>query len=276
VPSWQYVIASGRHTSGNLEFSLNQQAGVPLRVVMTDATCSEMPEGPGAPPCVAGSGTGVLSWTRSVALRQFTLESAHLSGDLSACHGGEAFHGCLIGTFGAYEPPIPFDDIVGTKFFDDVVWAFENGITTGCSRAPPLYCPNDHVTRGQMATLLDRALDPPTTDVDFFTDDTRTSHHGAINRIAAAGITTGCKPTLYCPKDPVTRGQMATFLDRALGLAPTEVDFFSDDDGIRHEDAINRVAAAGITSGCGTERYCPKEVVKRGQMAALLHRALGD
>jgi hypothetical protein len=127
-----------------------------------------------------------------------------------------------------------------------------------------------------MATFLDRALDLPPARRDYFTDDTSTTHHGAINRIAAAGITTGCKPGLYCPKDPVTRAQMATFLDRALGLAPTETDFFIDDDGSRHEGAINRVAAAGITSGCGTDRYCPTAVVKRGQMAAFLHRALGD
>lgn len=39
-----------------------------------------------------------------------------------------------------------------------------------------------------------------------------------IQALAAAGITGGCGPALYCPDDPVTRGQMAVFISRALGL----------------------------------------------------------
>ena len=69
---------------------------------------------------------------------------------------------------------------------------------------------------------------------------------------------------------------MATFLDRALDLPETDEDFFNDDNGIVHEDAINRIAAAGITTGCDPHKYCPKAIVNRGQMAAFLHRAMGD
>ena len=107
----------------------------------------------------------------------------------------------------------------GTKFVDDIVWAFENGITTGCKRNPPLYCPNEAVTRAQMATFLDRALGLPGTSEDFFTDDENSSHERAINRIAAAGITTGCGGGKYCPNEAVTRAQMATFLDSRAGSA---------------------------------------------------------
>ena len=96
---------------------------------------------------------------------------------------------------------LPFDDIAGTQFVDDIVWAFENGITTGCSTDPPLFCPNDLVTRQQIATFLDRALDLRDTDEDFFTDDDGLAHEGAINRIAAAGITTGCGPELVLPEE---------------------------------------------------------------------------
>jgi hypothetical protein len=169
---------------------------------------------------------------------------------------------------------LPFDDIRGTNFADDIVWALENGITTGCD--PHLYCPKDPTTRGQMATFLDRALDLPDTDEDFFNDDNGIVHEDAINRIAAAGITTGCDPHKFCPKDPVTRGQMATFLDRAFDFADTDEDFFNDDNGIVHEGAINRIAAAGVTTGCDPHKYCPKAIVNRGQMAAFLHRAMGD
>ena len=42
------------------------------------------------------------------------------------------------------------------------------------------------------------------------------------------------------------------------------------------EAAINRIAAAGITTGCGPHKYCPKNIVNRQQMVAFLHRAMGD
>ena len=103
------------------------------------------------------------------------------------------------------------------------------------------------------------------TTEDFFTDDDTSVHEDAINRVAAAGITTGCGPELFCPKKQVTRAQMATFLDNALSLDDTAEDFFTDDDGLVHEGAINRIAAAGITTGCGPELYCPKSIVKRGR-----------
>lgn len=43
--------------------------------------------------------------------------------------------------------------------------------------------------------------------------------HGNIGRAKDAGITSGCSPTLYCPNDTVTRGQMAAFLTRSAGRA---------------------------------------------------------
>jgi hypothetical protein len=54
----------------------------------------------------------------------------------------------------------------------------------------------------------------------------------------------------------------------------TSTDFFTDDNGSTFEGNINRVAAAGITLGCGNGMYCPTGLVTRGQMAAFLHRAL--
>ena len=81
-------------------------------------------------------------------------------------------------------------------------------------------------------------------------------------------------PCALLPDTSVSRAQAATFLDRALGLPETDVDFFTDDDGSVHEGAINRIAAAGITTGCGSGRFCPRTRVSREQMAAFLRRAL--
>ncbi|HEY8170661.1 MAG TPA: PQQ-dependent sugar dehydrogenase [Candidatus Limnocylindria bacterium] len=170
-----------------------------------------------------------------------------------------------------------YDDVPpGAKFRADIAWMTREGITSGCSDAPPLYCPNGLVTRGQMATFLTRALHLPATSTDYFTDDETSIHESSINRLRAAGITVGCTATAFCPSGIVTRGQMATFLTRGLGLPTTSTDYFTDDEANRHEPNINRLRAAAITFGCGPSTYCPDGSVTRGQMAAFLHRALED
>ncbi|MDE0369852.1 MAG: S-layer homology domain-containing protein, partial [bacterium] len=101
----------------------------------------------------------------------------------------------------------------------------------------------------------------------------------AINRLAEAGITGGCDSdgALFCPGVAVSRAQLAAFLSRGLELPPATGDFFVDDDGSVFEDAINRLAEAGITGGCDSDGglFCPGVAVSRAQMATFLVRALG-
>lgn len=86
-------------------------------------------------------------------------------------------------------------------------------------------------------------------------------------------LTQGCGGGRFCPDGLVTRAQMASFLARALDLPAISVDHFSDDEGLSHEGAINRVATAGITVGCAAGRFCPSGLVTRAQMASFLARA---
>jgi hypothetical protein len=170
-------------------------------------------------------------------------------------------------------PAFPLVDAQFSTYNADIVWVYEQGITSGCSAER--YCPNDNVTRAQMASFLARAMGLPAATQDYFSDDNGTTHEANINKIAEAGITTGCAAGLYCPNDNVSRAQMASFLARALNLPPTATDYFTDDDGNIHEININKLAASGITSGCGGTLYCPSLKVTRGQMAAFLHRGFG-
>jgi len=170
-----------------------------------------------------------------------------------------------------------YDDVPpGAKFAADISWLTNEGITVGCDTSPPLYCPNGLVTRGQMATFLVRALDLPATSTDYFTDDETNKHEARINSLRAAGITFGCTATRFCPDGLVTRGQMASFLVRALDLPGTSTDWFTDDETNKHEARINSLRTAAITYGCGPTTFCPDGIVTRGQMAAFLHRGMGD
>lgn len=168
--------------------------------------------------------------------------------------------------------PVSFTDISDSKFYDEIVWLAEHGITKGCG--DDRFCPSDTVTRGQMASFLARALNLPAARRDYFVDDAGMNHEYNINRLAAAGITSGCGAGHFCPRGVVARDQMATFLARALGLPAADEAFFTDIDGNKHATSIRRIAAARITTGCGVERYCPQGSVTRGQMAAFLQRAL--
>jgi hypothetical protein len=133
-----------------------------------------------------------------------------------------------------------------------------------------------------MAAFLVRALG--LTDdggKDWFGDDDGSIFEGAINKLAAAGITLGCNPPAndeFCPGDGVTRAQMAAFLVRAFDLADDGgKDWFGDDDGTIFEGAINKLAAAGITLGCNppaNDEFCPGDTVTRAQMASFIARAM--
>lgn len=147
------------------------------------------------------------------------------------------------------------------------------GVTQGC--APELFCPERQVTRGQMASFLTRALDLPPASGGRFADTSGSPHRAAIDSLAAAGITSGCATGRFCPNEPVSRGQMASFLQRAWDLPDGGILGFVDVTlSSVHRLAIEAIADAGITLGCGDGRYCPSQPVKRSEMASFLGRAL--
>jgi uncharacterized delta-60 repeat protein len=120
-------------------------------------------------------------------------------------------------------PVASFVDDDGSVFESDIEALGRAGITRGCN--PPdndRFCPDQPVTRGQMAAFLVRGLGYTDTGTgDRFQDDNDSIFETDINRLATAGITRGCNPPdndRFCPDQPVTRGQMAAFLVRGLGL----------------------------------------------------------
>ena len=176
-----------------------------------------------------------------------------------------------------------FVDDEGSVHEPDINVIVLNGISQGCDGDSDQYCPDDPVTRAQMATFLARAMKlkpPDDPDAWRFEDTVGNFHEPDIRAIAARGITQGCNPegTKFCPNDPVTRGAMAAFLTRALALeVPSDpsVGAFDDIASHVHEDSIRAIAARGITRGCNTAGtlFCPDDHVTRAQMATFLVRA---
>ena len=160
------------------------------------------------------------------------------------------------------------------------------GITQGCNPELKLYCPDQPVTRAQMATLLILALGETGTrrsGPSRFTDVASDAwYRPYVERLAELGITVGFSDGTLRPDVPVTRGQMAVFLTRAFdGVDPvdTPTGVFADvPANASYTAAVEGVHEAGVTAGCSKtpgRNYCPRDQVRRDQIASFLIRALG-
>jgi hypothetical protein len=184
-------------------------------------------------------------------------------------------------TFTVYQG-IGFTDVaLNNPFYDEIGKLSARGVTLGCGNGN--FCPNDPVTREQMAAFIVRALgefNPPTPPTQRFTDvPPANQFYNFIDRLAALNITLGCGGSNYCPASPVLREQMAAFIVRALGESnppnPPSQRFNDVPSSNQFYNFIDRMAVLNITQGCSVSPplYCPGSSVTRGQMAAFLVRA---
>ena len=135
-------------------------------------------------------------------------------------------------------------------------------------------------------TSLGRSLDvlPPcygTVFADVNADTAGDAFCRFIEDFADQGITGGCGGGNFCPLEPVTRSQMAVFLEAAMGRIPGQLPpacsgIFEDVNLGAADELVCRIiedfAEQGITGGCSTtpSRFCPEDPVTRAQMAVFL------
>ncbi|WP_456375717.1 S-layer homology domain-containing protein [Thiolapillus sp.] len=179
--------------------------------------------------------------------------------------------------------PYLFTDVPVTYWaYDEIQTLGDSGVTAGCDIYN--YCPDDVVTRGQMAVFLERGLRgssfmPPVATGTMFAD-VGVDYWSAswIEQLAQDQITAGCDSNNYCPDNEVTRAEMAVFLLRsrhgATYVPPAASGtLFSDVPAGYWAGAwIEQLVAEGISTGCGGGQFCPDAVLNRGQMAVFLIR----
>ena len=216
----------------------------------------------------SGSGSGTVSY--SIASNSAT---NNRTGTISI--GGQTF---------TIVEGAQFNDVpAGSQFYNEIGKLSARGVTLGCGGGN--YCPDDIVTREQMAAFIMRAkgeFNPPTPATQRFNDvPPANPFYNFIDRLAALNITVGCSssPPMYCPGDSVKREQMAAFIIRGLGEFSPPTPAMQRYDDVPPENAfysfIDRMAVLGITLGCSSNPplYCPSDSVTRAQMAAFLVRA---
>jgi len=176
---------------------------------------------------------------------------------------------------------------IGTEVFQDVppnYWAedyinaiYNAHITTGCSQNPLKYCPEDNVTRGQMAAFIIRSIYGESfsyTTQPYFSDvPSNHTFFKYVQKMKDTGITavTGT----YDVEGTVTRGQMAAFIIRTLygeSFAYTQTPYFTDVPSTHgFFKYVQKMKDEGITAVTGT--YDVEGTVTRAQMATFLSRA---
>ncbi len=141
--------------------------------------------------------------------------------------------------------------------------------------------PGVAVTRAEMSAFLSRTLhfdEAAAADAGYLDVEPGSPHAEAVNAVTEAMIAGGFPDDRFQPAGSVTRGQMATFLARALQLdlngqdvtgAPL-TDVVAED---VHAAAIVAIFDLGIAGGFPDGTYRPADEVTRGQMATFLAHA---
>ena len=111
----------------------------------------------------------------------------------------------------------PFTDVSsGDYYYNAVLWAVENGITTGTTAST--FSPEDTCTRGQVVTFLYRYAGTGVAEADNpFTDVSSSEYYyNAVLWAVENGVTTGTTTSTFSPENSCTRAHVVTFLYRAL------------------------------------------------------------
>jgi S-layer family protein len=149
---------------------------------------------------------------------------------------GSTPYNCVAGGSSAFTDVLPTD-----TFCRHVHYIAVQNVTLGCG--PAMYCPNDLVTRLQMASFVAKAMvapgggpavpltygPDPVTGLSYSCDTGSPNTHFTdvpatdqfckhVHFLWAKGVVTGCTGTTYCPDSDVARDEMAKFLGNAFQL----------------------------------------------------------
>lgn len=180
-------------------------------------------------------------------------------------------------------PSALFQDIVAGSWQEPIANAiYAAGITNGCSSSPLLFCPNCELKRSHAAVFLGRALGlaPYENPTPTFTDvPSSDPNYGIIEALVRARIVAGCTATTFCPDDLLTRSAAAALIARAYDLKPElyEGSAPSFDDVAASHWAFTFIEALKhncVTSGCGTDVYCPNKNITRIEFVAFIARMM--
>ncbi len=173
------------------------------------------------------------------------------------------------------ESTLAFEDVQkNAYYYDSVVWAVKEQITSGTSAAK--FSPDMLCTRAQIVTFLWRAAGcPEPKSTGSFSDVSADSYYAkAVAWAVENGITAGTGDGKFSPDTGCTRAQAVTFLYRALGKKTDGSTKFSDvSAGSYYADAVSWAVENKVTNGTGDTTFSPDADCTRAQIVTFLYRA---
>ena len=168
-----------------------------------------------------------------------------------------------------------FADVPANAYFADAVkWAVDKDVTNGLSDT--MFGPYESCTRTQIVTFLWRAAgSPEPKTASSFTDVPVSAYYAkAVAWAIENGITNGMTETTFAPDATCTRGQIVTFLYRALkGTASGSTNFADVKSDTFYADAINWAVANNVTNGTSNTTFSPNADCTRAEIVTFLYRA---
>ena len=175
---------------------------------------------------------------------------------------------------------LPFTDVRESDwFYDDVVFAYENGLFSGTSDTT--FSPNTSMTRAMLVTVLYRLEGQPAVNGRSGFSDVQYNgyYEDAVTWAADNGIVNGTSTSTFSPNVNVTREQMAAILYRYAQYkkyntaASSSLNSFSDHTSVSGyaEASLQWSVAEKLVNG-SNGKLMPTGNASRAQVAAILHR----
>lgn len=175
---------------------------------------------------------------------------------------------------------LPFTDVRESDwFYEDVVFAYENGLFAGTSDTT--FSPNASMTRAMLVTVLYRLEGQPAVNGRSGFSDVQYNgyYEDAVTWAADNGIVNGTSTTTFSPNANVTREQMAAILYRYAQHKKYNTAASSGLNGFTDHASVSGYAAASLEWAVAEKlvngsagKLMPTGNATRAQVAAILHR----
>ena len=219
---------------------------------------------------------GVISDTKNVARLTFRAVGGG-STTVSIVTGGLGSEGC------GYDERLeltlnPFTDVpAGCWYEAPVLWALDNGITSGTSKTT--FSPGDQCLRAHVMTFLwnaEKCPKPAATSSSFTDVPAGAWYEKPVLWAVEKGITSGVSPNKFGAGDVCNRYQVVFFLWKAAGSPEpkTTVNPFTDvNPGHFFYKAVLWAVENEITSGTSPTTFSPTQPCNRAQVVTFLYKA---
>ena len=181
-----------------------------------------------------------------------------------------------------YKTFVPaFTDITGHWAADNILFVASRGLLSGTSDTT--FSPNSGMTRGMFVTALGRlaGINPDSYKTGKFTDVKANAYYAPyVNWAAQTGIVEGVTATTFAPDTNINREQMAVIMKNYAAKLGYDLPqtlkavTFADNTQISSwaKDAVKSMQQAGILTGKNGNKFDPKGIATRAEVATVLRR----